>query len=143
MTLKYCCHPSSVPLKTSNWLNAEVQLCDALRYIHNQKILHNDIKSDNIVMVKEENEELLDSPILGDFGKSKHLSELRKKQLTEREKEIYRKRHFHVAPEVIEGLHAPSVKSDVYSIGLVSYRVYKLVKVKNLKDLCTTCLALY
>lgn len=27
MTLKDCCYPSSVPLKTSNWLNAVVQLC--------------------------------------------------------------------------------------------------------------------
>lgn len=143
LTLKDCFQPPSVLLKTLNWLNAVIQLCDALRYIHNKKILHNDIKSDNIVMVKEENKEILYSPILVDFGKAKNMSAVQKKQLTESEKTIYRKRHFHIAPEVIEGSHAPSVKSDVYSIGLVFYRVNKLIKDKNLKEICRKCLALY
>lgn len=74
---------------------------DALRYIHNKKILNNDIKSDNIVMVKEENKEIIYSPILVDFGKA---------------------------------------KSDVYSIGVVFYRVNKLIKDKDLKEICTKCL---
>lgn len=72
LTLKDSFQPPSVLLKTSNWLNAVVQLCDALRYIHNKKILHNDIKSD-IVMVKEENKEILYSPSLVDFGKAKNM----------------------------------------------------------------------
>ena len=55
-------------------------------------------------MVKEENEEIIYSPILVDFGKA---------------------------------------KSDVYSIGVVFYRVNKLIKDKNLKEICTKCLALY
>ena len=137
LTLKDCFQPSSMPMETSHWLNVVIQLCDALRYIHNKKNLHNDIKSDNIVIVKEESKELLYSPILVDFGK------FRKKQLTKNEKEMYRKRHFHIAPEVIEGLHAPSVKSDVYSMGLVFYRIYKQVKDRKLKDLCKKCSALY
>ena len=79
LTLKDCFQPPSVLLKTLNWLNAVIQLCDALRYIHNKKILHNDIKSDNIVMVKEENKEILYSPILVDFGKAKNMSAVQKK----------------------------------------------------------------
>ena len=48
----------------------------------------NDIKSDNIVLVKQENEEILYSPILVDFGKAKNMSAVQKKQLTENEKKI-------------------------------------------------------
>ena len=35
----------------------------------------------------------------------------------------------------------PTLKSDVCSIGLVLYRV-KLIKDKNLKEICKNCLAL-
>ena len=119
LNLKDCFRPPSVLLKTSNWLITVVQLCDALRYIHSKKIWHNDIKSDNIVMVKEENKEILYSPIFVDFGKAKNMSAVQRKQLTEGEKKVYRKRHIHIAPDVIEGSHAPSVKSDIYSSRLV------------------------
>lgn len=145
ISLKDCFQPSSVPLniKTSNWLNVVVHLSDGLRYIHDKHILHNDIKADNIVMVKEECGDIFYSPILVDFGKAKYMSQVRKKKLTETDKEIYRKKHFHIAPEIIAGSHAPSVKSDVYSMGLVFCKVYKLLKDKNLKDLCKKCLAQY
>ena len=143
LTLRHCFQPSSLPLKTSNWLNVVVQLIDGLTYMHDNKVLHNDIKSDNIVLVKEENEDALYSPIIVDFGKAKHLSEVQNKRLTDIEKEIYKKRHFHIAPEIIEGSHAPSVKSDVYSMGLVLSMIYKRIKDKNLKDLCKKCLAPY
>ena len=52
----------------------------------------NDIKSDNNVLVKQENEEILYSPISVDFGKVKNMSAVQKKQLTENEKKIYQKR---------------------------------------------------
>lgn len=65
------------------------------------------------------------------------------KKLTETEKEIYQKKYFYIALEVIKRLIAPLVKSDVYSMGLVFYKVYKLIKDKNLKDLCKKCLAAY
>ena len=52
----------------------------------------NDIKSDNIVLIKQENEEILYSPILVNFGKAKNMSAVQKKQLAENEKKIYKKR---------------------------------------------------
>ena len=143
LSLKDCFQSSSELLTTSNWLNTVIHLCDALKHVHEKGILHNDIKADNIVLVKEENIQMPYSPILVDFGKSKHMADVQKKNLSDTEKEIYRKRHFHIAPEVIDGSHTPSVKSDVYSIGLVFCKIYKLVKVKNLKDLCKKCIEPY
>ena len=60
-------------------------------------------------MVKQENEEVLYSPILVDFGKAKNMSAVQEKQLTENEKKIPKKT-FHIAPEVIEGSHAANSK---------------------------------
>ena len=114
LSLKECFQSSSEILTTSNWLNNVIHLCDALKHVHEKGILHNDIiKADNIVLVKEENIQMPYSPTLVDFGKSKHMSDVQKKNLSDTEKEIYRKRHFHIAPEVIDGSHTPSVKSDV------------------------------
>ena len=84
-------------------------------YKNHDKILHKWHKSDNIVLAKQENEEILYSPILVDFGKAKNMSAVQKKQLTENEKKIYKKKKTsHVAPEVIEESHAPTVKLVMY-----------------------------
>ena len=82
-------------LKSLNWLS--VVLGTALWcigiyiYIHNKKILHNDLKSDNIVLDKEEREEISYFPILVDFCKARNMSAVPKKQLTESEKKMYKK----------------------------------------------------
>ena len=70
-----------------------VELCDVLGfiYIHNKKILHNDLKSDNVVLDKEERKEIPYFPILVDFCKASNMSAVPKKQLTESEKKMYKK----------------------------------------------------
>ena len=71
-----------------------VQLCDVLGFIyiiHNKKILHDDLKSDNVVLDKEEREEIPYFPILVDFCKARNMSAVPKEQLTESEKKMYKK----------------------------------------------------
>jgi serine/threonine protein kinase len=63
-------------------------------------MLHvNDIKSDNI-MVSKDNEQF--HAILIDFGKACSFANAKRKELSEELKAEYRKKHAHIAPEIIE-----------------------------------------
>lgn len=121
-----------------NWFHILTQLSDCLNYLHNKQIIHNDIKNDNVVITCSSKSFF--SPILIDFGKACLISEARKKILTEEEKAKYYREHCHIAPEVIEGSHAQSVMSDMYSFGVMIASIYKYTKCRPLKELAKNCL---
>ena len=54
-----------------------------------------------------------------DFGKSNYVAYLLR--LTEKEKEIYRKDHKHIAPDLVDGVSDISTASDMYSYGRMLY----------------------
>ena len=93
-----------------------------------------DIKNDNIVIVCNSGSLSFFSPVLIDFGKARLISEAHKKSLSKEERSKYRKQHFHIAPEIVEGTHSPSVKSDVYAVGVVVASIYGYCKYKPLKQ---------
>lgn len=110
-------------LGCEHWLHIVSQLSDALLYLHNKNILHNDLKSDNIVIVCVSNGSFC--PVIIDFGKACLVKGGKKKVLSTNEKALYYKEHYHIAPEVIEGISPQSIKSDVYSLGVVKASLYK------------------
>ena len=55
-------------LASERWLHIVSQLSDGLYYLHKKKILHNDIKSDKIVVVNVSSGAFC--PVLIDFGKA-------------------------------------------------------------------------
>ena len=71
------------------------------------------------------------------------MTEAKRKVLSEEEQKIYRDKHSHIAPEVVKGTHPPSIKSDVYSTGVVFSQLYKNNKVKTVKELARKCLQDY
>lgn len=56
------------------------------------------------------------------------------------EKAKYYREHYYIAPEFIEGSHAQSVMSDMYSFGVMIASIYKYTKCRPLKELAKNCL---
>ena len=103
---------SNLSLAKDTWLILIHQLARAISYLHDQGFIHQDIKADN-VLVSYLNQEY--HAILIDFGKctASTASGSLIKHLTPEEEEKYKRKHAHIAPEIINGSHPPSFASDV------------------------------
>ena len=85
------------------------ELADALLYCHAKKVIHRDIKPDNIFFSTSE----FDSPLLlGDFGLSKLLTE--GVTVTRVGTPGYQ------SPQIIQG-HLYTFKTDIWSIGIIAF----------------------
>jgi serine/threonine protein kinase len=123
------------------WTTLMEESCSALSYLHNAGYLHNDIKSDNLLLTKSSSnsEEESVHMILNDLGKATLVAEGKLYNLTPTDKEKYYKFHNHIAPEVIEGEAPQSIKSDTFSLGIIFYDVSKAVKDDELRKLAKSC----
>ena len=95
-------------------LNYFTQMCLALKHCHDRKILHRDLKSQNIFLTKK------NIVKLGDFGIARVLSNTRSKAKTVVGTPYY------LSPEIIESMPY-SFKSDVWSLGVLLYEMCALV----------------
>lgn len=86
------------------------QICLAIKHIHDRKIIHRDIKTQNIFMTKDSRVKL------GDFGIARVLSHTR-----EQAKTIVGTPYY-LAPELIEN-QPYSFKGDIWSMGVVLYEM--------------------
>ena len=126
--------PATLP-PSEKWLHIITQTADALCHLHSKDVLHNDVKTDNIVIYN--NPSGFMSPILIDFGKACLLSEAKVKSLSKEERSRYRMHHKHIAPVVVD---AYTVKSDVYSFAIAICSVYSCCKIKPLKEVARHCI---
>lgn len=94
-------------------LNYFTQICLALKHCHDRKILHRDLKSQNIFLTKK------NIVKLGDFGIARVLSNTRSKAKTVVGTPYY------LSPEIIESMPY-SFKSDVWSLGVLLYEICAL-----------------
>lgn len=83
------------------------QLIEALAYAHEQRVIHCDVKPDNLILFADGDLRL------GDFGLAKH--SVRTLQASSSGTLGY------IAPE--QAMGKPSAKSDVFSAGLILYRM--------------------
>lgn len=90
-----------------------VQLCLALKHVHDRKILHRDIKAQNIFLTRD------DIVKLGDFGISKVLSSTIDKAKTLVGTPYY------LSPEIVDN-KPYNFKSDVWSLGVLLYELCTL-----------------
>ena len=98
------------------WLAIMKNLAEALAFSHSKSIVHRDLKSDNVVLNKQGDSIHC---VLVDFGKSNYVTKVRRYQLSEKEKEQYRRDHKHIAPDLVDGISDVSTASDMYSYGRV------------------------
>jgi NIMA (never in mitosis gene a)-related kinase len=89
------------------------QICLALKHVHDRKIIHRDLKGQNIFLTKT------DLVKLGDFGIARVLSTTRENAKTMVGTPYY------LSPEIING-KAYSFKSDIWSLGVVLYEMCAL-----------------
>lgn len=107
------------------WLVLCLQFIEALRYLHEDiKLLHNDLKADNILITKPSNSCPIDllysyQIVLIDFGKACTLENGKKYNLTKDEKVLYYTFCSHLAPELAEGISKQATFSDTFSLGKV------------------------
>lgn len=87
-----------------------MQICMGLKYLHDEKITHRDIKPDNILLVDNN-----DDPIvkISDFGLSKIIAQA--DMMTVCGTQLY------VAPEIMKNRGAYTNKVDIWSMGCLLY----------------------
>lgn len=89
------------------------QICLAVKHVHDRKILHRDIKSQNIFLTKK------GVLKLGDFGVSKCLS------FTLDQAKTVIGTPYYLSPEIVQD-KGYSFKSDIWSLGVLLYEMCSL-----------------
>ncbi len=101
--------------KNNNFTESEIldyftQICLAIKHIHEKKIIHRDLKSGNIFLMKN------GLVKLGDFGIAKRFQKTMDKAKT------FIGTPYYLSPEIINGKPYDS-KSDIWSLGVLLYEM--------------------
>jgi serine/threonine-protein kinase len=96
----------------SDTLRIAHDLLDALAYAHAQKIVHRDVKPDNIVLSPE-------GAVLLDFGIARAIAEAGTDRLTRSGFAVGTSSY--MSPEQVEGAEDIDHRSDIYSLGCVLF----------------------
>ncbi|KAM3143504.1 hypothetical protein pb186bvf_004266 [Paramecium bursaria] len=89
------------------------QMCLAIKHVHDRKIIHRDLKGQNIFVTKQ------NSVKLGDFGIARILKKTMEKAKTMVGTPYY------ISPEIIEG-KPYSLMTDIWSLGVILYEMCAL-----------------
>ena len=130
-------------LTKANWKQVLLGCASALAYLAKMKVLHNDIKTDNILVEYLAPEYKQCRSILVDFGKASYASEVKLYHLSIQQKEKHKVSHPQVAPEVRDGICKQSFASDVYSFGRIMQHINGKLEIPVLNNLADQCVGIY
>lgn len=100
------------------WLDISIQLVEIVKHVHDCQYLHNDIKSNNILLSANPNSPRL-QVLLIDFGKACLIRKAKFHSVKPQFRERYMEQYDWIAPEVVDGTTTHTVLSDCYSVGNV------------------------
>ncbi len=103
---------ASAPFSIDRTLNLAIQICAGVGYAHRAKVVHADVKPQNVLVTADDHVKVTD------FGIAQVLSET---QPRERQSVVWGSPHY-FAPEQASG-DPPSPASDVYAIGIVMFEM--------------------
>ena len=115
-------------LSVSSWLTVSRRILSAISDMHDLQILHNDIKSNNIIIQRNQN------PMIIDFGKATAIQCPSRYTLSDSQKQRYKKRYSHLAPDLIDGTCSQSIYTDIYSVGNVFRHIGKEMQIDQLVE---------
>ncbi|KAH0789248.1 CAMK family protein kinase [Histomonas meleagridis] len=104
---------ATAPFEESQILNWFVQICLAIKHIHDRKIIHRDLKAENVFLMKN------GMVKLGDFGVSKILDNTSQFAKTAIGTPYY------ISPELCQGMEY-NAKSDIWALGCILYELCTL-----------------
>ncbi len=100
------------PLPLSKWIDVAIQLCEGVRAVHRKKMLHRDIKTENILFSKAEEVKIVDCGLAARFINAEGLAE----ELGISGTTAY------MSPEQARGDQLDQ-RSDIFSVGVVLYEL--------------------
>ena len=131
-------------LSKLHWKEILMGCSSALLYLKEKDILHNDIKSDNILIERLSPQFTEVRAVLIDFNKACRRSDAQRYRLSCKEKEHYCKHYPQIAPEVRNGCETQSFASDIYSMRRVILKINDAVlDVAYINSLAQLCLSSY
>lgn len=113
-----------------DWNRVICAIADALEHIHRFGYIHNDLKSNNVVLERHNDDRRL-HPVIIDFGKSVAMAKARKPCAKPTHLKEYYKDSY-IAPELVDGTGKPSEKSDVFAFAFLIKTVYQFAKLENI-----------
>lgn len=129
-------------LNRHHWRQVLLGCLSALVYLKSKCILHNDIKSDNILIGKLPSTFSEVRAVLIHFNKACLRSEAQRYTLSSKEREYYAKHYSQIAPEVRNGCETQSFSSDIYSLGHVIKKINTaILEIPCICSLAELCLS--
>lgn len=102
---------SRTSISESQALDWFTQICLGMKHIHDRKIIHRDLKAQNIFLMSSDN-----SIRLGDFGVARVLD------YTVAQAQTQVGTPYYIAPEILKG-RSYTNKADIWSLGILLYEI--------------------
>lgn len=120
------------------WKRILYDILQAVEHLHNNKILHNDIKNNNILVEQHATGQI--RGILIDLGKGCLINDAKLYNIVDNSKKRdHRRKYPHIAPDLINGHCKQSANSDVYSFGRVISSINDKLSIPALNSLSKQC----